>query len=99
MLRDDTHFIAWSRGGVAFPLIPPGRPPFPAIREASCPWPSPTRADDSPSDEQLEAWAREGRVLSTLLFWTGMVRELESLYALSDVLGLSGLRSGLILTT
>jgi len=97
--QDDRDFLALSRLGVAFQLIDPGRPPFPVIREAPGTWPSPPRADDSPSDEQLEAWAREGRVLSTLLFWTGMVRELESLYALSDVLGLSGLRSGLILTT
>jgi hypothetical protein len=38
-------------------------------------------------------------VVSTLLFWTGMARELESLYPLADVLGLTGMRAGLLLTT
>lgn len=100
--QDDRDFLALSRLGTAFQLIDPGRPPFPVLSEAPLRWPAPVGApdeSDEPDDDQLEAWARERRVVSTLLFWTGMARELESIYALVEVLGLTGLRSGLVLTT
>src|SRR5487761_451333 len=96
--HDARDFLALSRLGTAFQLIDPGRPPFPVLAEAPGSWPtSPPTVE--PDDRQLRAWAREGRVLTTLLFWTGMARELESLHALADVLGLTSFAAGLVLTT
>ncbi len=99
--HDDRDFLSLSRLGVAFQLVDPGRPPFPVLREAPAPWPPrPTPSDAlEPDDDRLRRWARAGRVVSTLLFWTGMARELENLYALADVLTLSGLAAGLVLST
>ena len=94
----DNDFLALSRLGVAFQVVDPGRPPFPVLREEPPPWPAPPLPDE-PDDAQLSRWAAEGKVLSTLLFWTGMARELENLYALADVLNLTGMAAGLILTT
>lgn len=94
----DDDFLALSRLGVAFQVIDPGRPPFPVLREAPSPWPASAPARD-PDDDQLSAWAREGRVVASLVFWTGMARELENLYALADVFSLTGLSAGLVLTT
>jgi hypothetical protein len=37
--------------------------------------------------------------VTTLLFWTGMIRELENLYAVADALSLTGAPAGLVLTT
>ena len=96
--QDDRDFLALSRIGVAFQLIDPGRPPFPALAERQVSWPAPVATEDPP-DEQLRTWARERRVVSTLLFWAGMARELESLYPLADVLSLTGMKAGLLLTT
>ncbi|HXZ98777.1 MAG TPA: hypothetical protein VEK76_00355 [Candidatus Binatia bacterium] len=96
--QDDRDFLALSRLGTAFQLVDPGRPPFPVLEEAAGPWPPPP-PDSEPDDAQLRAWAGEGRVVSTLLFWTGMARELESLYPLADILGLTSLAAGLVLTT
>ena len=96
--QDDRDFMELSRAGVAFQLIDPGRPPFPVIKEGGMRPAAIVPADD-PDDAQLERWAAEGRVLSSLLFWTGMVRELENLYAVADLLSLSGLAAGLVLTT
>lgn len=95
--QDDRDFLELSRIGVAFQLIDPGRPPFPALAERPRSWPA-TPATEDPPDEQLWAWARERRIVTTLLFWTGMARELESLYPLADVLSLTGMRAGLLLT-
>jgi hypothetical protein len=94
----DDDFLALSRLGVAFQVIDPGRPPFPVLREAASPWPAPAPAGE-PDDDQLAAWAREGRVVTSLVFWTGTARELENLYVLADVLSLTGLSAGLVLTT
>ncbi len=97
--QDDWDFLQLSQAGVAFQLVDPGRPPFPVLREL------PSRRTgiippsvEHPDDEELRRWARERRVVSTMVFWTGMVRELECLYALSEILGLTGLKGGLALT-
>lgn len=97
--QDDQDFLALSRAGVGFQLIDPGRPPFPVIGEARVAVPVALLASPEPSDEELAAWARHGRVVSTIAFWTGMVRELECLYALADMLTATGLKAGLALTT
>ena len=99
--QNDRDFQELSRAGVAFQLIDPGRPPFPVVKAASCHrplLPAPAGETD-PSDADLRAWADEGRILSSPLFWTGMIRELENLYALADVFSLSGVAAGLILTS
>ncbi|MGB2876105.1 MAG: hypothetical protein WBB76_11615, partial [Gaiellaceae bacterium] len=51
-----------------------------------------------PDDGQLESWAREGRVLSTLLFWCGMARELDCLPRIVDLVAETGLSAGLLTT-
>ena len=97
--QDDSDFLALSRAGLAFQLIDPGRPVFPVLAEAN-PRRSPAhRHDGGPPDDQLRQWAREGKVLTSLLFWTGMVRELENLYALTEAVSISGLAAGFVLTT
>lgn len=98
--QDDRDFLELSRLGTAFQLVDPGRPAFPVVRTSirAPSAPPPTAAGD-PDDGELERWAESGRVAVSLLFWTGMVRELENLYALADALALSGLAAGLVLTT
>jgi hypothetical protein len=100
--QNDRDFQELSRAGVAFQLIDPGRPPFPVVKAALCrpPLPPPAAAHEAePADAELRAWADQGRVLASPLFWTGMIRELENLYALADVFSLSGVAAGLILTS
>ncbi len=97
--QDDRDFMALSRLGTAFALVDPGRPPFPVLREVHWTWPQRARTPQpDPDDAELDRWAAEGRVPCTLLFWTGMPRELENLYALADVLALTRLRAGLVVT-
>ena len=97
--QDDTDFLELSRAGVAFQLVDPGRPPFPVIAETSSRRLPPGPCDADPTDGELRRWAAEGRVVSSIVFWAGMVRELECLYALTDMLAASRLRAGLALTT
>jgi len=100
---EDGDFFELSSLGLAFQLIDPCRPPFPVLRMAGYNWVSGAQyadiADCEPTDEQLRGWAREGRVLVSVIFWTGMIRELENLYAVIDLVALSRMKGGLALTT
>ncbi len=97
--QDDSDFLELSRLGVAFQLIDPGRPPFPVVADASDPRLPPAPCADEPTDDELRRWARGGEVVTSIVFWSGMVRELECLYVLTDLAGEAGLRAGLALTT
>ncbi len=66
----------------------------PASRNAGVPG----IAETGPDDEQLRAWAREGRVLVSIIFWTGMIRELENLPRVVDLVALTRVKGGLALT-
>jgi hypothetical protein len=96
--QDDRDFLELSNAGVAFQLIDPGRPPFPVVKQSRERFPV-FAPDSEPSDQDLRRWADEGRILATVLFWTGMIRELESLYALTDLLAVTRAAAGIVLTT
>jgi hypothetical protein len=93
---DDRDFFDVARLGHGLQVVDPG-PPFEAARGLG---PLP-RADATPPKidrAELESWAREGRVLSTLLFWCGMARELDCLPRLIDLVAETGLAAGLVTT-
>jgi hypothetical protein len=94
--HDDRDFFALSRCGHGLQVVDPD-PPFDALA-GSAQVPSPPEPVAEPDDAQLERWADEGRVLATLLFWAGMVRELHCLPALIDLVAVTGLRAGLVIT-
>ncbi len=100
---EDADFFDLSALGVAFQLIDPGRPPFPVLRYAGYDWTQTTNVwrtpcAPEPDDAQLRQWAREGRVLTSVIFWTGMIRELESLPRIIDLVALTRLHAGVALT-
>ena len=99
---EDGDFFTLSAQGLPFQLIDPARPPFPVLRHAGYQWTSapsaPCMVAGEPDDEQLRAWAREGRVLTSIIFWTGMIRELENLPRVVDLVALTRLKAGLALT-
>ena len=98
--QDDRDFLELSKTGTAFQLVDPGRPPFPILgqvdrhRGTSAIWTPP-----EPSEDELKRWAIDGRVVSTIVFWAGMIRELECLYGLAEILNQTGLKAGLALTS
>lgn len=98
---EDADFFDLSRLGAAFQLIDPARPPFPVLRSAGYDWahvPAPQADPSEPDDLQLAEWARQGRVLTSVVFWSGMIRELENLYRIVDLVALTRLRAGVALT-
>jgi hypothetical protein len=94
--HDDRDFFALARCGHGLQVVDPD-PPFDAVAGFTR-VPSPAQATDEPDDAQLERWADERRVLVTLLFWAGMIRELHCLPALIDLVAITGLRAGLVVS-
>lgn len=96
---DDRDFFTLARLGHGLQVLDPD-PPF----DASAGLPVPLRAppvalaETEPDDAELERWSTEGRVLVSLLFWCGMVRECHCLPAILDLIAVTGLRIGLVLT-
>lgn len=95
---DDRDFFALAEAGRGLQVLDPA-PPFDAARALAelAPLPDPP-ASPEPDDEQLRRWAQEGRVLATLLLWSGMLRELDCLPRLIDLVAATGLRAGLVIT-
>jgi hypothetical protein len=96
---DDRDFFELARLGHGLQVLDPA-PPFDAAHALAASLPNvvedPVRLE--PDDEQLGAWAEEGRVLVTLLLWAGMIRELDCIPRLIDLAAETGLRAGLLVT-
>lgn len=92
---DDRDFIELAHHGRSLQVVDPC-PPFESARV--------TRVVRHPAvvvepdDAQLERWADRGTVLVTLCVWAGMVRELDALGRIIDVVSLTGARGGLVVT-
>lgn len=95
---DDRDFLALARLGKGLQVVDPP-PPFTAAEAAPRLLPrSLPPAPAEPSDAQLQAWAGEGRVLVSLCLWAGMVREVDGISRLLDLVADTGLRAGLVVT-
>ncbi len=98
---DDRDFQVLTGLGRCFQLVDPLRPPFPVISDlhnGTLKETSPVSLPE-PSDADLEGFAREGKVLASLLFWSGAVRELENMDRLFELAASMELRMGVILTS
>lgn len=90
----DGDIFAWSKKGVCIQIVDPNRPAFPVVSEAPHEW-SPAPLEDDVTDTQLAQWAREGRVLTTLLVHSGEVAHNEAMLALIEMAGWNGLKMGI----
>jgi hypothetical protein len=98
----DRDFFDISRLNQCFQVIDPGRPAFPSVRHADYGWPADESEDGwfepEVSDDDLRRFAAEGRVLVSLMFWSGMIREVANFHNLTDLFALTRLKCGLVLT-
>lgn len=96
---DDRDFFSLASEGRGLQVLDAG-PPFDAMHACPAPVPAPRTSQWAlePDDAQLVRWADEGRVLVTLLLWSGMLRELDCLPRLFDLVAETGLRAGLVIT-
>ncbi len=93
----DGDIFEWSNQGVSIQIVDPNRPPFPAVAEITHPWraPLPGTLETEPTDAQLRVWAREAKVLTSLVFHSGEVAHNEAMLAVIELTAWTGLKLGL----
>ncbi len=93
----DGDIFEWSRQGVCIQIVDPNRPAFPVIQATEHPWkPAVTGLfDDEPSDDELRAYAAQGKVLATLIWHSGEVAHNEAMLNLMDLAAVTGVKMGL----
>jgi hypothetical protein len=93
---DDRDFFELARLGHGLQVLDP-EPPFDAAHAVPLSVSAPP-VEVEVGDAQLVEWADEGRVLVTLLFWAGMIRELDCIPRLVDLVAETEVAGGLIVT-
>lgn len=93
----DGDLFEWSKNGICIQIIDPDRPVFPVIRKMKQPW---TNIDSSiyefePDDAQLEKYADEGRILSSLAVHSGEMAHNEAMLNLVDLCITNGFKIGI----
>lgn len=100
---NDRDFFELSKIQKPLQVIDPCRPPFQSVKKIDYDWKSEDHKDGfygpEYSDNELRQFARDGRVLVSLMFWSGMIRELTNLYSLMDLIAITRLKCGLVLTS
>ncbi len=98
----DRDFFTLSKLNQCLQVIDPYRPPFQSVRHAEYSWRDSDHKEgfyeDEYSDEELRRFAGEGRILISLMLWSGMIREIENFYNLMDLIAITRLRCGLVMT-
>jgi hypothetical protein len=98
----DRDFFELSKLDQCLQVIDPCRPPFQSVKHVGYDWDTNQGKEGfyAPeySDEELRQFAREGRILVSLMFWSGMIREIANFYNLFDLFAMTKLKCGLILT-
>lgn len=95
---DDHDFFTLAEQGHGLQVLDPSPPFDAAVGVAGALDLEGGPAPVEPDDAQLEHWASEGRVLVTLLFWAGMLRELDCITRLLDLVADTGVHGGLVIT-
>ena len=93
----DGDILAWSRRGIAIEIIDPNRPAFPVVAERAHPWAqreTPFDADE-PDDAQLQRWASEGKILTSLVWHSGEPAHNEAMLNLFDLASRMGVKMGM----
>lgn len=98
--NSDQDILKLSRENLVIQIIDPNRPQFPVMQCVKFPWVhcSNSYAEKTPDDETLKQYAREGKVLATLLFHAGDVRHADIIPRLFDLAALYKLKMGIGIT-
>jgi hypothetical protein len=89
-----------SRKNYCFQIVDPGRPLFPTISQKKGKFYEPKQSyfDREPTDHELQLFADEGKILSSILFWCPDLRHVECLYRLFDLVSITNAKIGIGIT-
>jgi hypothetical protein len=93
----DGDIFEWSRAGLCIRIMDPNRPAFPSVGGIFHPW---QRRKGGwgymePDDAELERYAREGKILATVLWHSGEMAHNEAMAQLVDLSAMTGVKMGI----
>lgn len=93
----DGDLFAWSKAGICLQIMDPNRPPFPIVKNIDHHWlkTGSTLYEQEPSDEDLERYAEEGKILTTLIWHSGEMAHNEAMLNLFELSCITGLKMGI----
>ncbi|HCE43033.1 MAG TPA: hypothetical protein DET40_05760 [Lentisphaeria bacterium] len=92
----DGDLFAWSKAGLCLQIMDPNRPAFPVVTNVPHRWHKAGKGiwDDEPDDETLLKYAKEGKILSTLMWHSGEMAHNEAMLSLFDLILFTGVKMG-----
>ncbi len=93
----DGDLFAWGKKGICMQILDPNRPTFPIVKEFRHPWAGRGESiyDREPNDAQLERYARQGKILASLIFHSGEIAHNEAMLNLVEYCTITGLKVGI----
>lgn len=93
----DGDLFAWAEKGICLQIMDPNRPAFPVVEAVDHRWANRdgSWADKEADDAQLEHWAREGKVLASLIWHSGEMAHNEAMANLIELSSWTGLKMGI----
>jgi hypothetical protein len=92
----DGDLFTWSKYGVCLQIVDPNRPPFQVVKQIPHIW---LKREYSfclePDDTTLSKWAKEGKILATLIFHSGEIAHNEAMLNLFDLVNFTGIKIGI----
>lgn len=93
----DGDIFEFGRRGICIKIMDPNRPSFPSVETIPYKWGNQERCwdEDEPSDEQLEEYAKQGKILSALVWHSGEMAHNEAMVNLMDFASFTGMKMGI----
>jgi len=95
--RNDEELFPLFRNNIPFQVIEPARPVGRFVSQTGYVLPQPELSpfDLEPSDEQLEQWVQQGKILTTLVFHSGELSHDDAMYNVMELSALTNVKVGL----
>ncbi len=93
----DGDLFEWAKGGVCIQIMDPNRPAFPIVGTIPQIWANKKTSlyDSEPDDETLLGYAREGKILATLMWHSGEMAHNEAMLNLLELSSITGIKMGI----
>ena len=93
----DGDLFAWSKHGVCIQIMDPNRPAFMSVNKVDHVWKKPqtTIYECEPDDEQLRRYAKENKILASIIIHSGEMAHNEAMLNFIDFVNYSGMKFGI----
>lgn len=93
----DGDLFEWGKHGICIKIMDPNRPAFPSVSTIPYRWANTERCwdENEPSDEQLIQYAKQGKILSTLVWHSGEMAHNEAMINLMELASFTGIKMGI----